>query len=195
MGLQRRGFISKIAAAVLTGAIFATGAQARGGRPGQGGGGQGGGGGSTKTLTDVQKSTVFYMYQEEKVARDVYITLGEMYPEENTFAFIQLSEQRHIDAVENLCNKYGISTEGVNEEDVGNFVLPELQKLYDDMVEKGQANLLAALQVGEAIEIKDIKDLEEASVGMPNDVKNVFGNLREGSINHLEAFQRAISRN
>ena len=77
---------------------------------------------------------LFYIYQEEKVARDVYITLGNIYTDENTFASIQLSEQRHIDSARGLCEKYGVSTEGVDEESVGNFVLPVLQELYDTCV-------------------------------------------------------------
>ncbi len=158
---------------------------------------------NTTNLDDKQKAAIFYMYQEEKVARDVYITFsGEAYfPNENTFASIQLSEQRHIDAVEGLCDKYGIDKEGVNEGDVGNFVLVELQDLYDDCVAGGdytaegeEVSLLDALMVGQDIELKDIEDLEKAMVGMPSDVVNVFSNLREGSLNHLEAFQSAIAR-
>ena len=151
---------------------------------------------NTTNLTDPQKAAIFYMYQEEKVARDVYITFSgeEYFPNENTFASIQLSEQRHIDAVEGLCDKYGIDKEGVNEGDVGNFVLEELKTLYDDCVTRGRESLLEALTVGEDIEIKDIEDLKEAMVDMPSDVVNVFSNLREGSINHLEAFQAAIAR-
>ena len=149
---------------------------------------------SATTLTAEQEETIFFMYQEEKVARDVYITLGEIYPDENTFASIQLSEQRHIDSVEGLCDKYGISKKGVNEEGVGNFVLDELQDLYDQCVSDGEASLLAALKVGEFIELTDIKDLEDAAVGMPADVQTVFSNLKEGSLSHLDAFQAAISR-
>jgi hypothetical protein len=151
---------------------------------------------TTINLTDKQKADIFYMYQEEKVARDVYITFSgeDYYPNENTFASIQLSEQRHIDAVEGLCDKYGIDKKGVNEGDVGNFILEELKTLYDDCVIRGRGSLLEALMVGEDIELKDITDLEEAMVGMPSDVVNVFSNLREGSLNHLEAFQSAIAR-
>ena len=48
------------------------------------------------TLSEEQKDTLFYIFQEEKVARDVYISLGRLYPEESTFSLIQLSEQEHI---------------------------------------------------------------------------------------------------
>ena len=188
---NRRNFLSKMLIVGTSGiALLSSSAYGRGRGKGKGKRS------TTTTLSDEQKAEIFYMYQEEKVARDVYITLGgeDYYPNENTFASIQLSEQRHIDAVEGLCDKYGISKEGVNEGEVGNFVLEELQTLYDDCVTRGRESLLDALTVGEDIEIKDIEDLKEAMVGMPNDVVNVFSNLREGSINHLEAFQSAIAR-
>jgi hypothetical protein len=145
-------------------------------------------------MTEEQKDMLFFIYQEEKVARDVYITLGNIYTNENTFASIQLSEQRHIDSARELCEKYGVDISGVDEENVGNFVLPVLQELYDTCVSEGKKSLLDALKVGELIEITDIDDLEHASVGMPADVVNVFENLKEGSLSHLDAFTAAIAR-
>lgn len=145
-------------------------------------------------LTEDQEADLFYIYQEEKLARDVYITLGNEYPDENTFAYIQLSEQRHIDSVEQLCIKYNVDISAVNEDVIGEFVLPELQELYEQLVAAGVVSLPAALQVGIDIEILDITDLEERAVGMPSDVVRVFENLKEGSQNHLEAFTYALSK-
>ena len=149
---------------------------------------------TTLLMTDEQKATLLYMYQEEKVARDVYIHLGDRYPDENTFAYIQLSEQRHMDVVEELCIKYNVDISAVDEDAFGVFILPELQALYDQLIVDGAASLLAALQVGVLIEETDITDLEEAAVGMPSDVVIVFENIKEGSINHLEAFNYSISQ-
>ena len=145
-------------------------------------------------LTDEQKDKLFFIYQEEKVARDSYITLGNIYTDEQTFASTQLSEQRHMDSARELCIKYGVDVSEVDETKVGEFVLPLLQTLYDELMMSGEESLLDALKVGELIEIKDIKDLEEACIGMPDDVVSVYENLKEGSLNHLEAFQTAIAR-
>ncbi|HEY9189970.1 MAG TPA: DUF2202 domain-containing protein [Sulfurovum sp.] len=149
---------------------------------------------TTVVLTEEQKDMLFFIYQEEKVARDVYITLGKLYTDETTFASIQISEQRHIDAARELCVKYGVSIDGVDEASVGNFVLPVLQELYDTCVAEGETSLLDALKVGEMIELTDIDDLEHASVGMPADVVSVYDNLKEGSLSHLDAFTAAIAR-
>ena len=154
------------------------------------------GGKQSAPLTEEQKDELFFIYEEEKLARDVYITLGKLYPDENTFASIQLSEQRHIDAAQGLCEKYEVDISEVQEDEVGYFVSPILQTLYDDLVSQGTETLYDALGVGVYIEELDIGDLTELieEAGMPSDIVNVYENLREGSYNHLEAFQGALSR-
>ena len=66
--------------------------------------------------------------------------------------------------------------------------------LYDSCISLGSADLLQALKVGKEIEITDITDLEEAAEGMPLDVVNVYQHLKDGSLNHLDAFEKAIAR-
>lgn len=183
---SRRDFLSKMLITSLSGAALLTSSTyAKGGR---------GGGRGTSGLTNEQKDMLFFIYQEEKVARDVYMTLGNIYTDENTFASIQKSEQRHIDSARGLCEKYGVDITGVDEGSVGNFVLPVLQELYDTCISEGEKSLLDALKIGVHIEITDIDDLEHASVGMPSDVVNVFENLKEGSLSHLDAFESAVAR-
>lgn len=145
------------------------------------------------TLTEAQKASLLFMYQEEKVARDVYIILGAKYPNAATFANIAVSEQQHIDAVESLCKKYSVDISKINENKIGEFVLPELQTLYDTLVAKGSISLRDGLQVGVAIEEKDIIDILCVEVGMPADIVKVFENLRAGSMSHLSAFNNALS--
>ena len=161
-----------------------------------------GGGGSrsstaTVELSEEQKDTLFFIFQEEKVARDVYITLGKMYTDESTFSNIQISEQEHILSAQVLCERYGIDTSNVNlsqEDDfVGQFELHEMQELYNQCIELGQVSLLEALKVGRLIEVTDIDDLEKAAEGMPSDVVQVYENLKNGSLNHLDAFEKAIA--
>jgi hypothetical protein len=69
-----------------------------------------------------------------------------------------------------------------------------MQELYNQCIELGQVSLLEGLKVGRLIEVTDIDDLDKAAEGMPSDVVNTFENLRNGSLNHLAAFESAISR-
>ena len=54
-------------------------------------------------LTPEQLDTLVFIYQEEKVARDTYVTLGKLYPHQKVFENIQISEQEHIDKARVLC--------------------------------------------------------------------------------------------
>lgn len=148
----------------------------------------------TDRLTEDQKDMLFFIYEGEKVARDVYITLGKIYKSEKTFAMMQIAEQRHIDCAKDLCDIYGVKTSHVNEDTVGKFESLVLQTLYDACTEKGKNSLHDALEVAEFIETTDIKDLEYASIGMPSDVVHVYENLKTRNLRHLGAFQVALSR-
>lgn len=149
-------------------------------------------------LTEEQKDTLFFIFQEEKVARDVYITLGRIYTDESTFAQIQISEQEHISSAQVLCERYGIDTSSVDlslgDDFVGQFELTSMQELYNSCIGLGEVSLLEALKVGKLIEVTDIEDLEHAAEGMPLDVVNVYENLKAGSLQHLDAFKKAIDR-
>jgi hypothetical protein len=147
---------------------------------------------AVEVLTQTQKDTLLFIYQEEKVARDVYITLGNLYPDQKVFQNIQLSEQEHIDSAQVLCEKYGVDISNVDETDIGVFVVPALQELYDTLVAQGSTSEADSLEVGEYIEITDIDDLEHAEIGMPTDVVEVYENLKAGSYSHLDAFRTAI---
>ena len=151
-----------------------------------------------RQLTVEQKAIIYEIYEEEKLARDVYRTLGDIYRDENTFANIQLSEQTHMDAVRNLCEKYGIEIEVGDE--TGSFTISKMEEfyttVYETFVEEETGSLLDALNVGIEIEKMDIADLGVALAleGMPKDVVKVFNNLISGSLNHLDAFTTAIER-
>jgi len=145
------------------------------------------------TLTQEQKDTLLFIYQEEKVARDAYITLGNYYQNQNVYQNIQSSEQKHMDSAQRLCETYKVNISNVDETDIGVFIVPVLQELYDTLVAQGYQSELSGLMVGEYIELTDIDDLEEAEVGMPSDVVKVYENLKSGSYSHLDAFRSAIN--
>jgi len=187
---NRRGFLSKMLVMGASGvALLSTSALAGNGRSG-----------SSSELDEDQRDRLFFIYQEEKVARDVYIYLGEKYPEESTFASIQLAEQRHMDSAQSLCEKYGIDTSIIDEgeSDYGYFEVPYLQDLYTKCLELSGSTLQDALAVGVLVEETDIGTLTETIEGelgeMPADVISTYETLREGSYNHLESFNARLER-
>ena len=137
-------------------------------------------------LTQQQKDDLLFMYQEEKMARDVYIALGEKWGS-RVFLNIQKSEQAHMNAIKRLLDKYSLEAPVPNS-DIGNFENEELQALYNQLIEKGNLSLEDALEVGVAIEETDIADLEEKIDSATRDVARVYSRLLRGSYNHLRAF-------
>lgn len=149
---------------------------------------------SLEMLTKDQKEMLFFIYQGEKVARDIYITLGDIHKEENTFAFLQFSGQRHFECAKELCAIYGVEASQIEEARVGQFESVVLQTVYDACTEKGKKSIHDALEVAEFIKSNEIKDLEYASVGMPGHVVSVYENIKKRNQRHLDAFQSALSK-
>lgn len=145
----------------------------------------------TAQLTAAETENILHMREEEKLARDVYLTLAEMW-DCPVFTNIAASEQRHMAAVGLLVTKYGL-TDPVTDDTVGVFSKPEFTALYASLTESGAPSLLDALKVGVQIEELDIADLDKAlSETDKSDIEWVFGNLRRGSSNHLRAFTRNV---
>jgi hypothetical protein len=138
-------------------------------------------------LSSQEKDELIYMRLEEKLARDVYLTLGKTYAQK-MFVNILQSEQRHMDAIKTLLDKYEIPDPVTNDEN-GSFTNAAFKKLYDELVKNGQTSFKDAMLVGKEIEEMDIKDLIERIEQTDNpDIKTVYENLKRGSENHLRAF-------
>ncbi len=154
---------------------------------GNGGKNRGNGGGSISTLTEAEKEGLLLMREEEKLARDVYSHLFALWGQP-IFDNIAASEQRHMDAVLNLLNRYGLSDPAAGNAE-GEFSDQHIQHLYESLTSAGDPSRVAALKVGATIEDLDIFDLEEllAETDNPN-ITRVYLNLVKGSRNHLRAF-------
>jgi len=138
-------------------------------------------------LTAQEKADLQFMVEEEKLARDVYLYLYEKWGLP-VFKKIAKSEQKHMDTVSILLDKYGVENPAVNEP-VGVFQNEELQELYYKLTEQGSQSVEAALMVGALIEEKDIADLQERIANTDKeDIKQVYSNLMAGSENHLRVF-------
>lgn len=148
--------------------------------------------GGQVALTAAERESLLAMRREEKLAHDVYVTLGAKYPL-RIFSNIAASEVRHEQAVAGLLEKYGIA-DPVAGLGVGEFDDPAVKALYDRFVARGNESLVAALQVGVEIETLDIADLQAAlKIVKKADIVSVYENLLAGSQNHLAAFRRVLA--
>ena len=146
----------------------------------------------TVPLEDGEAEAILFMKQEEKLARDVYLTLYAVW-EHNTLRNISISEQRHMNSVDTLIEAYDL--EDTTPEEIGEFTIPELQELFDQLIEAGSGSVEDALTVGVLIEETDIADLEDLLAATENEaIIQVMSNLLDGSHNHLAAFTRALEQ-
>ena len=145
-----------------------------------------------QAISEEERVSLLFMREEEKLARDVYRALYEKW-NHHVFQNISASEQRHMDAVLTLLEKYDIS-DPVGTNDVGVFVNENLQALYLALVDQSSSSLLDAFMVGATIEDLDIFDLQNALDDTDNDdITFVYNNLLKGSRNHMRAFYKNIS--
>jgi len=140
-------------------------------------------------------SALEYMYDEERLAKDIYLALYSKYKIRQLYKIATNSETRHIDAVARLARRYGVSTV---EQRVGEYRVSKIQTLYDKLYSKGIRSERDALEVGCMVEVTDIDDLngymEIAERAGARDALQTFDSLRRGSYNHYWAFDRALKR-
>jgi hypothetical protein len=160
----------------------------------------------SQELTD----TLAYMGNEERLAYDVYNALYEQYGTKQFTSVATNGEYQHIGAVQQLIQKYKLSDDinftnvvnplgyiytPIKEMEAGLYDVPEIQKLYDDLMALA-TDEIEALKVGCIIEVVDVNDLTHdialAESENATDIVTVFNFLRDGSYNHYWAFDKGL---
>jgi hypothetical protein len=145
----------------------------------------------TIAQTTAEIDGIMLMREEEKLARDVYLTLYDVW-NQPIFKNIAKAEQTHMDAVAGLIKDFKLS-DPVADNKRGEFTNQELQQHYDTMVAQGSMSLLEALKIGATIEDLDIHDLNNLLAETTDaNITRVYNNLKRGSENHLKSFMRQI---
>jgi len=145
------------------------------------------------SLSGLEIHWLTYMREEEKLARDVYLVLYDKYGL-TIFDNISRSEQTHMDAIKTLLDRYGLPDPAADNE-VGEFTDPDLQSLYNNLIVQGSTSEVEALKVGVIIEETDIDDLNAGIASTKRkDIKTVYSNLLQGSVNHLKAFVSNLAK-
>ncbi len=118
-----------------------------------------------------------YAIQDEYLAQARYEAVIEKFGPTFPFTNIKVAEQRHIDALVRLFQKYDID-------------IPEnFAKQYTPT----PTTLKQAFEAGVEGEIDNIDMYEKmAEADIPDDAKRVFTNLRDASKNHLASFKSGL---
>jgi hypothetical protein len=146
----------------------------------------------TPDLNQVEIEMIQYMKEEEKLARDVYYALYDVWGSQ-VFSNIEASEENHLAAVLRLIDFYSLPDSAVG--GFGEFESEFFNNLYTELVDMGSGSLIGAYQVGVLIEEMDIEDLESHLEETTNEnIILVFSNLLQGSRNHLRAFNNNLTK-
>lgn len=145
-----------------------------------------------RELSQTEKDSLIFMLEEEKVAKDVYTHLYDTWGTK-VFKNIAKAEQKHMDLLETLVDKYEVDTPKELEQ-TGVFKNEELQSLYNNLIAEGDNSLVDALEVGIKIEELNIVNVEESMTDAPEDIKATYEKLTEASQNHLDALNRQLAR-
>jgi len=146
---------------------------------------------ATLPLSECEEIDLLFMREEEKLARDTYLTFYEAW-DLAVFSNIASSEQMHMNALLKLLKKYKLPDPAAGN-DIGEFTNDDLQVLYNTLIAQGEMNALEALKVGGLIEEKDMVDIKDAIVRSDHaDIDAVYESLLCGSRNHLRAFAKNI---
>ena len=172
-------------------------------------------GGTETTLDFPEETHLVFMREEEKLARDVYLTFAGMYPEQPVFNKIATtSEQTHTDTIRDKLAQFDVDDPNPATNDlpasIGIFTGATYGAYFTDkfrtLVARGSQSELEALYVGALIEELDMHDIvqcpkvivsmyddiEEGGCGLvytdENALINAYSSLVDGSELHLRAF-------
>jgi len=144
------------------------------------------------TATEEEAAGLLFMFEEEKLARDVYSYLSTLYSLP-VFRNITKSEQVHMNAVRRLIEGFEIKADDIFSKGPGVYTNNELQNMYADLINKGKGSLVDALKAGVLIEETDIEDLEIQLAEVTNQsIMTVYSHLLAASKVHLRAFQSKL---
>jgi len=173
----------------------------------------GNGGGNSSGLDAAEETHLVFMREEEKLARDVYLTLASLYP--NTSVFLNIgegSEQTHTDTMRDKLAQFNVSDPNPNTNNlpssIGVFTGADygwyFNEKYTQLVANAQNSELDALYVGAFIEELDMHDIvycPQVILDTNNGINdcgliytdetpliNSYNSLVDGSKSHLRAY-------
>ncbi len=153
----------------------------------------------TYVLTPELESALAYMWHEEKLAGDLYISLNGDFPNAKMSLIATQGEATHQQFIQNLVEKYDLNVTALSDDQsvdvytlgTGEFAITAIQSLYDSLYDEGNDSAIDALKVGCKVEVVDIDDLNTyiaLADGVAQDLEDVFVYLRSGSYKHYWAF-------
>lgn len=147
-----------------------------------------------QTVDPKRADSLRLLYEEERLAHEVYVELAGLFPGIRAFPRIAAAEMRHRAMIGDLAASLAVSLPEADKP--GSYPYAELTDLHARLVSEGSVSPAAAARIGIEIEKRDIADLQAfrdeasqwpAAVAMAN-------RLIEQSERHQAAFERLLHR-
>lgn len=125
------------------------------------------------------QTMIKYAIEDEIFAKTEYEKIMSTFNIDRPFSNIKRAEETHIDLLLPLIEKYNVKYEKLDE---STLIIPKTLK--------------ETFEIGVQAEIDNIAMYEKflKDKNLPEDVREVFIHLRDGSKHHLSAFQRQLDR-
>jgi len=157
-------------------------------------------------LSTEQKYSLAHMWNEERLAYDIYQNLNKLYPTKQLENISTKSETMHIELVENLVEWYDINVTNLGDYTIhyskseleamgsGVYGIPAIQDLYDALYQEGSASQIDALKVGCKVEVVDVDDLDKYILEAQTNqaLIDTFNILRDGSYKLYWSFDSGL---
>ncbi len=135
---------------------------------------------------------LLHQLDEERMAYQLYVEFGRLYPNLRQFQNIPRAEARHYGALAAYAKANYLEAE-IGEVTDG-FRFPATAELHAKLLTEGSAGPKAALGVGKQVEEIDIRDLDAGLASVESEeLKTIYAHLRSGSEHHLAAFNRGLA--
>jgi membrane-bound lytic murein transglycosylase B len=139
------------------------------------------------TLTDVQKTTLAAVMEEQQLANDLYLAFANAYPT-SVFGCIGSEATGQLTETRNILNAYAVADPTAGQP-VGKFTSASTQQQYDSLLAQGAASVDTAYAAARTVESTTITDLQAAATdASAPDVLQLYANLLGDSRRHLAAF-------
>ena len=146
-----------------------------------------------ETISEQEKMDLIFLREEEKLARDVYLYAYDKYGQK-IHTNVANSEQKHMDQVLVLLEKYGL--EDPASADRGVFSNSDLEDLYSNLTAIADTSVIGAYLVGAIIEDLDIKDIVHFEQNTTNqELLDMYSALVCGSRNHMRGYNTQLVNN
>lgn len=135
------------------------------------------------------KNDLIRLYEDEILAHDLYVELGNIHPNIRPLQNIPQSEARHRQVMAGILQKEGIDLP--NPPEGRKFVTDGLDQIYRGWLEEGRKSEADACRVGVRLEDHDIAELRAAAKDFSAHAEALKG-LEVASNNHLRAFHQNL---